>query len=270
MFLGPTGVGKTEMARSLAEFMFGSEDAMIRLDMSEYMERHEAAKLIGAPPGYIGFEEGGKLTEAIRRRPYSVVLFDEIEKAHPDVFNMLLQLLEDGRLTDGQGHLTDFRNAVIIMTSNIGLSEAMKGRSMGFAEADKNMGDIDAARMKSTVMESAKSAFRPEFMNRVDEIIVFNPLGRDELLKIVDIMLNEVKARTSECGIVLEVDGEAKKLLLERGYDPKYGARPLRRAIQKMVEDSLSNLMLEGTVKAGEKVVVTVSGGELKFDRAEV
>ena len=270
MFLGPTGVGKTEMARSLAEFMFGSEDAMIRLDMSEYMERHEAAKLIGAPPGYIGFEEGGKLTEAIRRRPYSVVLFDEIEKAHPDVFNMLLQLLEDGRLTDGQGHLTDFRNAVIIMTSNIGLSEAMKGRSMGFAEADKTIGDIDAARMKSTVMESAKSAFRPEFMNRVDEIIVFNPLGREELIKIVDIMLNEVKARTSECGILLEVDHEAKKLLLERGYDPKYGARPLRRAIQKMVEDSLSNLMLEGTVKAGERVVVTVSGGELKFDRAEV
>ena len=266
MFLGPTGVGKTEMARSLAEFMFGSEDAMIRLDMSEYMERHEAAKLIGAPPGYIGFEEGGKLTEAIRRRPYSVVLFDEIEKAHPDVFNMLLQLLEDGRLTDGQGHLTDFRNAVIIMTSNIGLSEAMKGRSMGFAEADKNMGDIDAARMKSTVLEAAKSAFRPEFMNRVDEIIVFDLLGREELLKIVDIMLDEVKSRTSECGITLEADEDAKKLLLEKGYDPQYGARPLRRAIQKMVEDSLSNLMLEGTVRAGEKVSVSVTDGELKFE----
>jgi ATP-dependent Clp protease ATP-binding subunit ClpC len=266
LFLGPTGVGKTEMARSLAEFMFGSDDAMIRLDMSEFMERHEAAKLIGAPPGYIGFEEGGKLTEAIRRRPYSVVLFDEIEKAHPDVFNMLLQLLEDGRLTDGQGHLTDFKNAVIIMTSNIGLSDAMRTRSMGFADADKKLGDFDTDKMKSTVLESAKTVFRPEFMNRIDEIIVFNPLGKEELLKIVDIMLEEVKARTLECQITLEIDEEAKKLLLERGYDPKYGARPLRRAIQKLVEDSLSNLMLEGTVKAGEKVLVTVADGELKFE----
>lgn len=269
MFLGPTGVGKTEMARSLAEFMFGSEDAMIRLDMSEYMERHEAAKLIGAPPGYIGFEEGGKLTEAIRRRPYSVVLFDEVEKAHPDVFNVLLQLLEDGRLTDGQGHLTDFRNAVIIMTSNIGLTEAMKGRNLGFAEAKGTIGGIDTAKMKATVLEEANKAFRPEFINRVDEIIVFNPLGKEELLKIVDIMLNEVKLRTLECDITLDVDEEAKKLLLERGYDPKYGARPLRRAIQKMLEDSLSNLMLEGTVKAGEKILVTVADGELKFDKVK-
>jgi len=269
MFLGPTGVGKTEMARSLAEFMFGSEDAMIRLDMSEYMERHEAAKLIGAPPGYIGFEEGGKLTEAIRRRPYSVVLFDEVEKAHPDVFNVLLQLLEDGRLTDGQGHLTDFRNAVIIMTSNIGLTEAMKGRNLGFAEEKGTIGGIDTAKMKATVLEEANKAFRPEFLNRVDEIIVFNPLGREELLKIVDIMLNEVKLRTLECNITLEVDEEAKKLLLERGYDPKYGARPLRRAIQKILEDSLSNLMLEGAVKAGEKILVTVADGELKFDKVK-
>ncbi|MDD4750661.1 MAG: AAA family ATPase, partial [Synergistaceae bacterium] len=266
MFLGPTGVGKTEMARSLAEFLFGSDDAMIRLDMSEYMERHEAAKLIGAPPGYIGFEEGGKLTEAIRRRPYSVVLFDEIEKAHPDVFNILLQLLEDGRLTDGQGHLTDFRNAVIIMTSNIGLTEAMKGRSLGFAEVEGAVGGIDTAKMKSIVMDEARKGFRPEFLNRVDEIIVFNPLGKEELLRIVDIMLDEVKSRTSECQITLEIDEEAKKLLLERGYDPRYGARPLRRAIQKMVEDSLSNLMLEGTVKAGDKVLVTVADGELKFE----
>ncbi|NLX84814.1 MAG: ATP-dependent Clp protease ATP-binding subunit [Synergistaceae bacterium] len=267
MFLGPTGVGKTEMARALAEFMFGSEDAMIRLDMSEYMERHEAAKLIGAPPGYIGFEEGGKLTEAIRRRPYSVVLFDEVEKAHPDVFNVLLQLLEDGRLTDGQGHLTDFRNAVIIMTSNVGLTEAMKGRNLGFSEVKGAVGEIDTVKMKATVLEETNKAFRPEFLNRVDEIIVFNPLGREELLKIVDIMLKEVKARTLECDITLSVDEEAKKLLLERGYDPKYGARPLRRAIQKMVEDSLSNLMLEGTVKAGEKISVTVADNELKFNK---
>ncbi|HPX03789.1 MAG TPA: ATP-dependent Clp protease ATP-binding subunit [Synergistaceae bacterium] len=264
MFLGPTGVGKTEMARSLAEFLFGSDDAMIRLDMSEFMERHEAAKLIGAPPGYVGYEEGGKLTEAIRRRPYSVVLFDEIEKAHPDVFNMLLQLLEDGRLTDGQGHLTDFRNAVIIMTSNIGISEAMKGRSLGFAEADGP--GMDTAKMRSTVLDAAKNAFRPEFLNRVDEIIVFDPLGREQLLKIVDIMLNEVRSRTSECGITLEADEDAKKLLLEKGYDPKYGARPLRRAIQKMVEDSLSNMMLEGTVKAGDKVTVSAADGELRFE----
>lgn len=267
MFLGPTGVGKTEMARSLAEFMFGCDDAMIRLDMSEFMERHEAAKLIGAPPGYVGFEEGGKLTEAIRRRPYSVVLFDEIEKAHPDVFNVLLQLLEDGRLTDGQGRLTDFRNALIIMTSNVGLSEVMKGRSLGFTDAKETFGGIDTAKMKSTVTEAARMFFRPEFMNRVDEVIVFNPLGKEELLKIVDIMLAEVKLRTLDCKITLEIDEEAKKLLLERGYDPKYGARPLRRAIQKMLEDSLSNLMLEGTLKAGEKVSVTVSDGELKFNK---
>jgi ATP-dependent Clp protease ATP-binding subunit ClpC len=269
MFLGPTGVGKTELARSLAEFMFGSDDAMIRLDMSEYMERHEAAKLIGAPPGYIGFEEGGKLTEAIRRRPYSVVLFDEIEKAHPDVFNMLLQVIEDGRLTDGQGHLTDFRNSVIIMTSNIGLSEAMRSRSLGFGEAEGFVGDIDTAKMKTTVLEEAKRIFRPEFLNRIDEMLVFGPLGKEELLKIVDIMMREVKARALDCGITLETDESVKKLLLERGYDPKFGARPLRRAIQKMVEDSLSNLMLEGTAIPGDTITVTVADGELKFEKKE-
>jgi len=269
LFLGPTGVGKTELARSLARFMFGSEDAMVRIDMSEYMERHEAAKLIGAPPGYVGFEEGGKLTEAIRRRPYAVVLFDEIEKAHPDVFNVLLQLLEDGRLTDGQGHLTDFRNAIVIMTSNIGVSEFMKGRSLGFAEPENSVGEIDVSKMKSTILDEAKRILRPEFLNRVDEILVFNTLGRNELLKIVDIMLAEVIQRTCDCGIDLEIGMEAKKLLLDRGYDPKYGARPLRRVIQKMLEDPLSGLMLEGTVANGDKVTVGVSEDKLIFNNSK-
>ena len=266
LFLGPTGVGKTELARSLARFMFGSEDAMIRIDMSEYMERHEAAKLIGAPPGYVGFEEGGKLTEAIRRRPYAVVLFDEIEKAHPDVFNVLLQLLEDGRLTDGQGHLTDFRNAIVIMTSNIGVSEFMKGRSLGFAGGQDLTGEIDVSKMKSTILDEAKRVLRPEFLNRVDELLVFNPLGKEELLKIVDIMLSEVVKRTGEYGISLEVSGDAKQILLDSGYDPKYGARPLRRVIQKMIEDPLSGQILEGTVSSGDKVIVEAVDGKLKFN----
>lgn len=268
-FLGPTGVGKTELARSLAEFMFGSEDAMIRLDMSEYMERHEAAKLIGAPPGYVGYEEGGKLTEAIRRRPYSVVLFDEIEKAHPDVFNMLLQLLEDGCLTDGQGHVTDFRNAVIIMTSNVGVSELMRNRSMGFGDGERQPDEIDFFKMKESVLEAAKQAFRPEFLNRVDEILVFRPLDKEELLKIVGIMIGEVMKRTLEAGITLDVGDEARKLLLEKGYDQKFGARPLRRAIQKMVEDALSNGMLEGSISGGDKIFVTARDGELSFDKKE-
>jgi len=267
LFLGPTGVGKTELARSLADFLFGSEDAMIRLDMSEYMERHEAAKLIGAPPGYVGFEDGGKLTEAIRRRPYSVVLFDEIEKAHPDVFNMLLQLLEDGRLTDGQGHLTDFRNAVIIMTSNIGVSEAMHGHALGFSKnTDESLDVVDSSRMKSTILEEAKKSFRPEFLNRIDELLVFNPLSKESLLKIVDIMLDEVIARMAEQGMKLVIDGTAKDLLLEKGYDPRYGARPLRRVIQKMIEDGLSSLLLEGKISAKDSVTVTSKQGALKFN----
>jgi ATP-dependent Clp protease ATP-binding subunit ClpC len=266
LFLGPTGVGKTELARSLAEFLFGSEDAMIRLDMSEYMERHEAAKLIGAPPGYVGFEEGGKLTEAIRRRPYSVVLFDEIEKAHPDVFNVLLQLLEDGRLTDGQGRLTDFRNSVVIMTSNVGVGDVMKGRSLGFGDSGADDG-IDADKMKETVIEAAKRTFRPEFLNRVDDMLVFQPLNRSELLQIVSLMLDEVKERSKDRGIEIETDEGAKKLLLEKGYDPKYGARPLRRAIQKLVEDSLSNMILEGSVSEGDKITVRADGGSLRFDK---
>ena len=263
LFLGPTGVGKTELARSLAEFLFGSDDAMVRIDMSEYMERHEAAKLIGAPPGYVGFEEGGKLTEAVRRRPYSVILFDEIEKAHPDVFNVMLQLLDDGCLTDGQGHRTDFRNAIIIMTSNVGVSEVMKRRNLGFS--DSSAEEIDFKKMSEIVNEEAKKVFRPEFLNRIDEILVFKPLDRENLLKIVHIMLAEICSRTLENGVELNVSDDAAELLLDRGYDPKYGARPLRRAIQKMVEDTLSNMILEGNIKNGDKVFVTTENGELKF-----
>ncbi len=265
LFLGPTGVGKTELARSLAEFLFGSEDAMIRMDMSEYMERHEAAKLIGAPPGYVGYEEGGKLTEAVRRRPYSVILFDEVEKAHPDVFNIMLQLLEDGRLTDGHGHVTDFRNCVVIMTSNVGAVESANGRSLGFGGAEAAE-KAEAGRIKTTALEAAKREFRPEFLNRIDEILVFKPLGREDLLKIVDIMLQDVEKRAAENHIVLDIDEDAKRLILEKGYDPKYGARPLRRTIQKMIEDELSNRLLEGIAASGDKISITRDGENLKFE----
>ena len=266
LFLGPTGVGKTELARSLAEFLFGSEEAMIRIDMSEYMERHEAAKLIGAPPGYVGFEEGGKLTEAIRRRPYSVVLFDEIEKAHPDVFNVMLQLLEDGRLTDGKGHVSDFRNCVVIMTSNVGVTENMRTRALGFGGAEEAAA-ADRRKMRETVTEAARKAFRPEFLNRIDEILVFDPLGKEELLRIVDIMLGEVEQRARENGVEIEADGSAKKFILDKGYDPKYGARPLRRTIQRMVEDEISNCLLEGELSAGDRIKVSSDGEKLEFTK---
>ena len=266
LFLGPTGVGKTELARSLAEFLFGSEEAMIRIDMSEYMERHEAAKLIGAPPGYVGFEEGGKLTEAIRRRPYSVVLFDEIEKAHPDVFNVMLQLLEDGRLTDGKGHVSDFRNCVVIMTSNVGVTENMRTRALGFGGAEEAAA-ADRRKMRETVTEAARKAFRPEFLNRIDEILVFDPLGKDELLRIVDIMLGEVEQRARENGVEIEADESAKKFILDKGYDPKYGARPLRRTIQRMVEDEISNRLLEGELSAGDRIKVSSDGEKLEFTK---
>jgi len=264
LFLGPTGVGKTELARALSEFLFGSEDAMVRFDMSEYMERHEVAKLIGAPPGYVGYEEGGKLTEALRRRPYSVVLFDEVEKAHPDIFNILLQILEDGRLTDGQGHTVDFRNSVVIMTSNIGAKDVMKGTSLGFAAPGQGESP-DWDRVRTGILDSVRKTFRPEFINRVDDMIVFEPLGREDLLKILDLMLREVSNRLMERGINIDVSDEARLLLLEKGYDPRYGARPLRRAVQRMIEDRLADMMLEGRITEDSRIGVSVLDGDLSL-----
>jgi ATP-dependent Clp protease ATP-binding subunit ClpC len=266
--LGPTGVGKTELARALASFLFGSDEAMIRLDMSEFMERHEVAKLIGAPPGYVGYDEGGKLTEAIRRRPYSVVLFDEIEKAHPDVFNLLLQIMEDGRLTDGQGHTVDFRNAVIMMTSNVGAQDMARGRAMGFA-SESEKAALEWKNDKDRILESVRRTFRPEFLNRVDEMVVFQPLTRDQLLKIVDIMLDEISRRLADRGIAIDVSKEARHHLLEKGFDPKFGARPLRRTIQRLVEDRMADLLLEGKAASGGSFRIGLDGEDLTFQALE-
>ena len=259
IFLGPTGVGKTELARALAEVMFGDEDAMIRVDMSEYMEKHSTSRLVGSPPGYVGYDEGGQLTEKVRRKPYSVVLLDEIEKAHPDVFNILLQVLEDGRLTDSKGRTVDFRNTVVIMTSNVGAEALKKNRYVGF-----NLKDTahDYEGMKETMLGELKKAFRPEFLNRVDEMIVFHSLEKEHLRKIVTLMSNELTKRLGEQEIELVLTDEAKQKIVDVGYDPEYGARPLRRALQKHVEDRLSEELLKGTVLTGGKVLVDVEGGE--------
>ncbi|MCM3638549.1 ATP-dependent Clp protease ATP-binding subunit [Sporosarcina luteola] len=269
IFLGPTGVGKTELARALAEAMFGDEDAMIRIDMSEYMEKHATSRLVGSPPGYVGYEEGGQLTEKVRRKPYSVVLLDEIEKAHPDVFNILLQVLEDGRLTDSKGRTVDFRNTVVIMTSNVGAETLKSNRYVGFNLQD---GERDYEGMKSTMLEALKKAFRPEFLNRVDEMIVFHSLEKEHLREIVSLMSNELTKRLAEQDITLELTDEAKHKISEVGYDPDYGARPLRRALQKHVEDRLSEELLSGTVLTGGKVIVDVEEGEfvVKTDRVAV
>ena len=264
IFLGPTGVGKTELCRALGEAMFGDENALVRLDMSEYMEKHTVSRMVGAPPGYVGYEEGGQLTEAVRRKPYSVVLFDEIEKAHPDVFNMLLQILDEGRLTDNNGRVVSFRNCVIVMTSNAGAHAINDGRVMGFGTAGAAPQYDD---MKQRVMEELKRVFRPEFLNRVDETVVFHALTPEEIDRIAAMMLGQMKKRLQELGVTLEYDGEAVSLLSQAGYDPKFGARPLRRAIQRRVEDALSEELIAGRLKLGDRIRATVRDGELVFDK---
>ena len=258
IFAGPSGVGKTELSRTLAEFLFGEEDALIQLDMSEYMEKHTVSRLFGSPPGYVGYEEGGQLTEKVRRKPFSVVLFDEIEKAHPDIFNSLLQILEDGRLTDAQGRVVDFKNTVIIMTTNLGTRDISKGVSVGFARQGESKGSYD--RMKAKVQEELKGAFRPEFLNRVDDTIVFHQLSQEEIVTIVDLMIAKVDDRLKDRDMGLELRPDAKALLAVRGYDPVLGARPLRRTIQREIEDNLSEKILFGELKAGQIVIVDAEG----------
>ncbi len=268
IFLGPTGVGKTELSKALAEAMFGDEDALIRIDMSEYMEKHAVSRMVGSPPGYVGYDEGGQLTEKVRRKPYSVILFDEIEKAHPDVFNILLQILEDGILTDSQGRRVDFRNTVIIMTSNLGARLITENKSLGFSAGSENNSDRDYAKIKSDVMSELKRAFKPEFLNRIDDIIVFSQLNRENIKQIAQKMLNILKERLSANEITATFTDNALEKIAETGFDPVYGARPLRRAIQSDIEDMLAEKMLDGTVKKGD--TVSIDYAEDKFTVALV
>jgi len=254
IFLGPSGVGKTELARTLAEFLFGDEEAMIQVDMSEYMEKHSVSRLVGSPPGYIGYDEGGQLTEAVRRKPYSVVLLDEIEKAHPDVFNILLQILEEGKLTDSQGRRVDFRNTIVIMTSNVGAAQISKNQSLGFTVGDEQ--GLSYEDMKGRVMGELKKIFRPELLNRIDEVIVFHKLDREEITTIIDLMLKRLREQMAEHEVTIELTGAAKELLVAHGYDPAMGARPLRRAIQRYIEDPLADFVLGAELMPGAMLVV--------------
>jgi len=269
IFIDPSGVGKTELAKALAEFLFGDEDALVRLDMSEYREQHTVSRLFGAPPGYVGYEEGGQLTEAVRRRPYRVILFDEIEKAHPEVWNALLQILDDGRLTDGQGQVVDFRNTVLIMTSNLGTEFVRQGGTLGFLSEDSS--DENRAQHEK-IQKALKSTFRPEFLNRIDEIIMFSPLKLEQMYQIVDLQMKEVSDRLKEHGLDVVLTEAARKWLAEVGYDPAFGARPLRRALQKHIESPLSISVLSGQFQRGDRVIVDYQPGDnqLTFRKEEV
>ncbi|MDP6494152.1 MAG: AAA family ATPase, partial [Dehalococcoidia bacterium] len=272
IFLGPTGVGKTELVRALSEFMFGSEDAMIRLDMSEFMERHTVARLVGAPPGYVGYDEGGQLTEAVRRKSYCAILFDEIEKAHPEVFNILLQIFDDGHLTDAKGRKVDFRNSIIVMTSNIGSDLIKRDTSLGFAMKtdEASTSDQQYNRMRDKVMDEVKRFFRPEFLNRIDASLVFHPLTKEHIIEIVDLMLNKVREQLKEKNIELEVTQAAKERIADKGYDPNFGARPLRRVIQDDIEDMLSEELLGGRMQAGDFMLVDLADDKFVVHTKEV
>ena len=263
IFLGPTGVGKTELCKALAETMFADENSIIRIDMSEYMEKHSVSRLIGSPPGYVGYDEGGQLTEAVRRRPYSVVLLDEVEKAHPDVFNVLLQIMEDGRLTDGKGKLVNFKNTIIIMTSNVGAHTIKKQKTMGFSVND--IKETEYEKMKENIMGELKEKFKPEFLNRIDDTIVFKKLDDEDMKSIIDLMLNSIIERLKNNKIYLKLSDECKDFLVTKGSDTNYGARPLRRVITKEVEDKLSEELLTGNIKIGDTVLVSVEDNKLKF-----
>ena len=267
MFLGPTGVGKTELAKSLAESIFGSEDALVRVDMSEYMEKHSTSRLVGSPPGYVGYDEGGQLTEAVRRKPYSVVLFDEIEKAHPDVFNMLLQILDDGRLTDSKGKTVDFKNTVIIMTSNVGATSLRKQNTLGFATT-LDVKKEEYEKMKETITEELKRTFRPEFLNRLDDTIVFHSLKEEHVKEIVEIMINDLEKRLSKLEVNVEISENTKEYIAKQGFDPIYGARPLERTIRKMIEDQLAEEILRGTVSKEGKILIDYEDDKLTFKKA--
>jgi ATP-dependent Clp protease ATP-binding subunit ClpC len=270
IFLGPTGVGKTELSKALAEALFGDENAIIRVDMSEYMEKHSVSKLVGSPPGYVGYDEGGQLTEKVRRKPYSVILFDEIEKAHPDVFNILLQLLDDGRMTDSKGRTVDFKNTIIIMTSNVGASTIKKQKILGFTSGEeKDIEKSEYEKMKENVMGELKKTFRPEFLNRLDDIIVFHSLNKENIKEIVGLMTADLQKRLTELGISIEINDDARELLAEAGFDPVFGARPLQRTIRKMIEDTLSEEILKGNINKADNLVVKVENGQLKITKKE-